>query len=116
MEVYRIGNESSNFRENGAVSSPKVVIRNIEKTEALGDATPQFDSNLLRRVVEQIKNTFNMSDTRLHFRVNMSANSVVVEIVDSHTNAILKQIPSEEMQELKAKLQEITGALVDTKA
>ena len=75
-----------------------------------------FDHTLLKRVVDQIKNTFNMLDTRLHFKVNMQANNVIVEIVDSKTNAVIRQIPSEEMQKLKKKIEEMAGAFVDVKA
>lgn len=75
-----------------------------------------FDPTLLRKVVDQIRTTFNMFDTRLHFRVNMEANSVVVEVVDSKTNVVIRQIPSEDIQKLKLKIQEMTGAFVDTEA
>lgn len=75
-----------------------------------------FDPTLLRRVVDQIRSTFNMFDKRLHFRVNMNANTVVVEVVDSKTNVVIREIPSEEMQELKQKLEAYTGAFVDLNA
>ena len=97
----------------------KVVVQSIEDM-AQGDepaiSARTFDPTLLRRVVDQIKNTFNMLDKRLHFRVNMEANTVVVEVVDSKTNTVIQEIPSEEMQELKKKIQTSTGAFVDINA
>lgn len=80
------------------------------------DGATTVDPTLLRRVVDQIKSTFNMLDRRLHFRVNMEANTVVVEVVDSKTNAVISQIPSEEMQELKKRIQKLTATFVDVKA
>lgn len=114
MEVGRVVNEVHNLDKIDF--SPRIEIRSRASSKESGVVDNAFDPTLLRRVVDQIKSTFNMFDTRLHFRVNMDANSVVVEVVDSRTNAVLKQIPSEEMQELKMKLQELSGALIDVKA
>jgi len=100
-------------------ASSKVVVQNIEditrENEPIIDVKA-FDPNLLRRVVDQIRSVFNMFDKRLHFRVNMKANTVVVEVVDSKTNTVIREIPSEEMQELKQKLEAATGAFVDLNA
>ncbi|MGP1415682.1 MAG: flagellar protein FlaG [Treponema sp.] len=100
-------------------ASSKVVVQSIE--DMTGDNEPAisaraFDPTLLRRVVDQIRSTFNMFDKRLHFRVNMEANTVVVEVVDSRTNTVIREIPSEEIQELKQKIKSSTGAFVDTNA
>ena len=100
-------------------ASSKIVVQNIKniklkKSQSIMEDS--FDPTLLRKVVDQIRTTFNMFDTRLHFRVNMEANSVVVEVVDSKTNVVIRQIPSEDIQKLKLKIQEMTGAFVDTEA
>lgn len=117
-----ISNISAGFSAN--VSEKRTVVARSDKVlqKVQPSRTPidveidtSFDPTLLRRVVDQIKSTFNMFDTRLHFKVNMQANNVVVEVVDSKTNAVIKQIPSEEMQELKKKIEEMTGAFVDLK-
>ena len=100
-------------------ASSRVVVQSIEDMTKEGEpaiSAKAFDPTLLRRVVDQIRNTFNLFDKRLHFRVNMEANTVVVEVVDSKTNTVIREIPSEEMQELKRKIQESTGAFVDIDA
>lgn len=100
-------------------ASSKIVVQNIKNIKLKKSQyimEDSFDPTLLRKVVDQIRTTFNMFDTRLHFRVNMEANSVVVEVVDSKTNVVIRQIPSEDIQKLKLKIQEMTGAFVDTEA
>lgn len=97
----------------------KIVVQNIEdmaRENRPAIDVKAFDPTLLRRVVDQIKSTFNMFDKRLHFRVNMEANTVVVEVVDSKTNAVIQEIPSEEMQELKQKIESATATFVDVNA
>ena len=100
-------------------ASSKVVVQNIEditrENEPIIDVKA-LDPNLLRRVVDQIRSVFNMFDKRLHFRVNMKANTVVVEVIDSKTNTVIQEIPLEKMQELKQKIENDTGAFVDLNA
>lgn len=103
------GYESIDIHSKQAYSSADAIRVDVAKTEGIATVDP----TLLRRVVDQIRNTFDMLDRRLHFRVNMEANTVVVEVVDSKTNTVIRQIPSEEMQELKKRIQKLTATFVD---
>ena len=47
----------------------------------------------------------------LKFSVNKELGSVVVAIVDSNTNQVVKEIPSEDMQKLKIRLKKAIGSL-----
>lgn len=103
--------EGVNIHSRQALNDMGALRVDVAKTNALTTVDP----TLLRRVVDQIKSAFDMLDRRLHFRVNMEANTVVVEVVDSKTNAVISQIPSEEMQELKKRIKQLTAAFVDVK-
>ncbi len=46
---------------------------------------------------------------KLQFNVNKELGSVVVTILDSNTNKVLKQIPSEDIQNLKLRIRKIIG-------
>lgn len=121
MEIANIARHSlANQKKYTDVNAgSRVVVQSIEdmtKEAEPAISAKAFDPTLLRRVVDQIRNTFNLFDKRLHFRVNMEANTVVVEVVDSKTNTVIREIPSEEMQELKRKIQESTGVFVDVNA
>lgn len=97
------------------VDSHDKDVQGAKASEMPCDIEVAFDPTLLRRVVDQIRTAFNMLDTRLHFRVNARTNNVIVEVVDSKTNVVIRQIPSEEMQKLKKKIEEMTGVFVDVK-
>jgi hypothetical protein len=119
MEITNIARLSPAKKYTAVNAFSKIVVQNIEDMTHEDEpaiSTKAFDPTLLRRVVDQIRNTFDMFDKRLHFRVNMEANTVVVEVVDSKTNAVITEIPSEEMQELKRKIEAATGAFVDVNA
>ena len=50
---------------------------------------------------------------KLQFSVNKELGSVVVTIVDSNTNQVVKEIPSEAMQKLKIRIRQAIGSLYD---
>ena len=81
------------------------VAQNIEKNLAEIKA----DSQQLQKMSEMV------DGRKLQFNVNKELGSVVVKIIDSNTNQVLKEIPSEDMQKLKLRLRKAIGNLFDAK-
>ena len=52
---------------------------------------------------------------KLKFAVNRELNQVIVKIIDGSTDEVVKEIPSEEIQRLQAKVNEAIGLLIDEK-
>lgn len=50
---------------------------------------------------------------KLQFNVNQELGSIVINIVDPSTNQVIKEIPSEEMQQLKIRMKKAIGLLFD---
>ncbi|MDH5299409.1 MAG: flagellar protein FlaG [Desulfobulbaceae bacterium] len=70
----------------------------------------------LEKEVGEIQKRFDAMGTRLGFTVNDEPDAVVVLITDKKTGEVVRQFPSEEVLALRAKLEDITGLLFDTKA
>lgn len=49
----------------------------------------------------------------LQFNVNKELGSIVVRVVDPSTNQVVKEIPSEEIQNLKIRIRKAIGVLFD---
>ena len=79
------------------------VAQNIEDSIAKIKA----DSQELQKMASSI------TGRKLQFNVNKELNSVVVTIVDSNTNKVLKQIPSEDIQNLKLRIRKVIGNIFD---
>ena len=79
------------------------VAQNIEQNIAELKA----DSPALQRMTEMV------GGNKLQFSVNKELGSVVVSIVDSATNQVIKQIPSEDMQKLKLRIRKAIGSMFD---
>ena len=79
------------------------VAQNIEQNIAEIKA----DSQALQKMTEMV------GGSKLQFSVNKELGSVVVSIVDSSTNQVIKQIPSEDMQKLKLRIRKAIGSMFD---
>ena len=79
------------------------VAQNIEQNIAEIKA----DSQALQKMTEMV------GGNKLQFSVNKELGSVVVSIVDSETNQVIKQIPSEDMQKLKLRIRKAIGSMFD---
>lgn len=79
------------------------VAQNIEQNMAELKA----DIQALQKMTEMV------GGNKLQFSVNKELGSVVVSIVDSATNQVIKQIPSEDMQKLKLRIRKAIGSMFD---
>lgn len=79
------------------------VAQNIEQNLAEIKA----DSQQLQKMSEMVEGR------KLQFNVNKELNSVVIRVVDSNTNQVLKEIPSQDMQKLKVRIRQQIGNLYD---
>lgn len=54
-----------------------------------------------------------VAGNKLQFNVNKELNAVVVSVIDSSTNQVVKQIPSEDMIKLKLRIRNAIGSVFD---
>ena len=65
-------------------------------------------------LLKQIKNITEDGLYSVRFERDSGSNSLVVKIVDSETDEVIRQIPQEELLELSRHLEALSGNLVDT--
>ncbi len=86
--------------------------------EQKADAALQQKEPLSAEETEQITSDLNeyMGDLQTNLRFSMYEkldHQVVVEIKNRQTDEVIKQIPSEELLELRVKMEELTGLIFD---
>lgn len=74
------------------------VAKEIQKTEAQ---------------IRHINENTNIAGRKIQFLVNEALGKVVVKIVDSETDKVIKEIPSADVQNLQIRLKEVLGLLID---
>jgi flagellar protein FlaG len=72
-----------------------------------------------RQEIEQqakaLEKTFLAFNRRVELSVNDTINQVIIKVIDSETDTVIKEIPAEEIQHLIARIKETIGLLVDEK-
>jgi flagellar protein FlaG len=89
----------------------KVSVKNLQA------ATPKAppERKEIERAVAQLEKMVAQFNRRFEISINKSINRIVVKVIDSESDKVIKEIPPEEIQHLAQKLQEMMGLLVDEK-
>ena len=79
------------------------VLKNFEATKAETEASARE----LQRLSDLV------TGHKLQFNVNQELNKVVVRVVDTSTNEVIREIPSEDLQRIQARMKHAIGVLFD---
>lgn len=79
-------------------------------------AQQPLSSEGLQQVVRQINDFLKSSASNVEFTLDSRSDKVVVRIVNTQTNQLIRQIPSEEMLAISQSLDQMTGLLLQRKA
>ena len=108
QSLYNINkNSASNTVQQVAATSITPTGAQVAQNIEQNIAEIKADSQALQRMTEMV------GGNKLQFSVNKELGSVVVSIVDSTTNQVIKQIPSEDMQKLKLRIRKAIGSMFD---
>jgi flagellar protein FlaG len=75
----------------------------------------QLSSEELAKSVSEIQERLDSMGTKLNFALDESTESIIVQVTNKQSGELVRQIPSEEMLELKVKLENLMGILFDQK-
>ena len=108
QSLYNINkNSASNTVQQVAATSITPTGAQVAQNIEQNIAEVKADSQALQKMTEMV------GGNKLLFTVNKELGSVVVSIVDSETNQVIKQIPSEDMQKLKLRIRKAIGSMFD---
>ena len=65
------------------------------------------------RYLKDILNITQFFNKKLRFSVNKELDQVVVKVIDSQTDKVIKEIPPEVLQRLHVRIREAIGLLID---
>lgn len=121
MTISSIGQPAMDGRLkiNSAATSPAKAPPTTELNVPMADAAQvvQNISDKNAQLQEDVRQLQKLSDVvsgrKVQFSVNKELNQVVVTVVDSTTDQVIKQIPSEDIQHLKVRIRKAIGVLFD---
>jgi flagellar protein FlaG len=86
-----------------------------EKTAEVGqieqpEAKP-LDANEVNAVVTKLNSMAQNMHRELQFSVDEKSGDTIIKVLDKETDEVIREIPSKEMREVKARLQETVGVI-----
>lgn len=111
--------DGRNFYNSGISGpTPQQVAQAIDKSPIEGAASAaQSIAQSIAQTQEDVRQIQKLSDVvmgrKVQFNVNQELNQVVVRIVDPQTDAVIKEIPSADIQKLKVRIRQAIGVLFD---
>ena len=70
----------------------------------------------LQQTIREMQKVSDAFNTHLSFSVNQKLDSIVVKVVDSQTDKVVREIPPAELQHVYEAIRETIGLLFDHKA
>jgi len=67
----------------------------------------------IEETINKLKKVSDIFNRRMDFRVDAKTHRIVVKIIDTQTDKVIKEIPPEQLLRLAEKIQEMIGLLVD---
>ena len=121
MTISSIGQPAMDGRisANSATVYASRIPQKLEVKMPMADAAQvvQNISDKNAQLQEDVRQLQKLSDVvsgrKVQFSVNKELNQVVVTVVDSKTDKVIKQIPSEDIQKLKVRIRKAIGVLFD---
>jgi flagellar protein FlaG len=103
-------NVPGNIKDGKAVKTSGVSSLDDDNSYAIDNVKTKENVN---EAIEKLKHVGEIFNRRLDFRVDEETNRVVVKVVDTTTDKVIKEIPPEQLLQLAARIQEMIGILVD---
>ncbi|BAI81470.1 flagellar protein FlaG [Deferribacter desulfuricans SSM1] len=91
-------------------------VKNTQKVveqSARQQAQKQVSEQELRKQMEELNKALDMMNIKREFEVDKDLGEVVVKIVDTQNDKVVRQIPPEEVLKLAKNIREMVGLLFD---
>jgi flagellar protein FlaG len=125
MDVFsNIKNVTQKTQNYDNITNQQPIIKEVENsektsTQKLKDVNDEMDKNKLKKelqkLTEELNKALNPLNTTLKFKFNDKVEELMVKVVDTKDNKVIREYPPKEALELMEKMREIVGLLFDKK-
>ncbi len=118
--VKNMTQKTQNFETLGHNNSIKRdELQKVSKIEEQKEVMEKQDKNKLKKelqkITEELNKALNPLNTSLKFQFNDKIDELMVKVVDTQNNKVIREYPPKEALELMEKMREIVGLLFDKK-
>jgi flagellar protein FlaG len=113
--LAQIDSVSARGAPSGDASATVAVSAPVEtQTAAAVKAVPT--ASQISQALQDINKTLQMHSVGVEFSQDTDSHQTIIKVVDTQTQDVIRQIPSETMLEIAKALDKVQGMLVDAKA
>lgn len=76
----------------------------------------ELDPDAVHKMSHEMNKFMRLLDSNIRFKIHEKTNILIVQVVDSTDNTVLKEFPPHELLDTKAKIREYVGILLDRHA
>ena len=105
--------QSPNMDAKVIYKSPPLT---VSPEKVTGGEHKAIDKKVLEKIVDKLSQQFRSRNTSLNFSIDDATQSLVVKVIDSDSEKVIRQIPPEEILAIRARIQELLGAIFDKEA
>lgn len=111
--VSQLGLQQASVVMPGTINKTELV--DSKQTTEKSKFEPQIKEIDFKRTVEEINQALHFFENEVRLKVHSATNRVIIQIVDSKTEQVIKEIPPQKILDLVLKLEELLGLLIDEK-
>lgn len=108
--------KSSEFEKQGEMARVDGLKPFVAKSLEPQNDTPEKKEENVREAVDKLNKTAVIFDRSLRFQVHDKTHRTMVSVVDITNDKVIRQIPTEEVLDLVAKMDDYLGLIFDKKA
>ncbi|EOD00376.1 flagellar protein FlaG [Caldisalinibacter kiritimatiensis] len=100
------------------INKQKEDIKNIEQAALPTNKNEdkKFTEEELINAIEKANKGVKIYDRKLEFSIHEKTKEIMVKVIDTSTDEVIREIPPEKILDMVAKMWELAGILVDEKA
>ena len=76
----------------------------------------ELNPDAVHKMSNEMNKFMRLLDSDIRFKIHEKTNTLIVQVVDSRDNTVLKEFPPHELLDTKAKIREYVGILLDRHA
>jgi flagellar protein FlaG len=116
QQLYNNNNNSSeNIRTEKIKSNNKKTNRQATSLQEKKEYNQQELEDEVRESVKDVNEIVDQVKEGLSFQIHEDTEELMVQVIDVNTEEVIKELPPEEMLDLKARIHEMVGILIDEK-
>ncbi|WP_457678621.1 flagellar protein FlaG [Thermovibrio sp.] len=119
MELKPIVNQSSlnlNLQSLSRLDDKGSFSVKIQPSRKGSEGKDFFSPEKIEEILKELKEKFNFLNTQLKVEIDKETDTIVVKVIDTKTNKVVRQIPPEYVLKIARYLNEIAGLLYSKKA